>query len=120
MNTLRWILGVVLALLGGGYLALLVLSHALRKSFGASEHNPIIALLPGVAAAFLFAALIWPENRLLLHLGAAAALALISACVWQIVSESAAVLWFGILYLVAWFVFYGLAGWRSGAAASLP
>ena len=116
MHTLRWILGLILVLLGGGFFTLLVFSNGLRKSFGASENNPLVATLALVAAALLLSAIVWPENRLLLHAGAVAAVGLIGLCVWQLVSESATVLWFGIFYLLAWLAFYWGAAWRSGTA----
>lgn len=107
MNILRWILGVISVLFGGGFFALFVASNGFRRSFGASENNPLVAILPLVAVAFLFAALIWAQNKMLLHLGAAMAVALVVFCVWQIVTEAATVLWFALLYLALWFVFYG-------------
>jgi hypothetical protein len=55
MNTLRWILTVVLALLAVGYLAFFVVAGSFRRSFGASETNPLLLALP----LLIVAALIW-------------------------------------------------------------
>jgi hypothetical protein len=111
MNTLRWALGIVLALLGGGYLALLVFSNGFRRSFGASGNSILFVILPLAAMAMLFAPLVLPTNRTLLHLGAIAAVAMIGLCLWQIISDSAIVLWFAILYLVLWLWFYASTAW---------
>jgi hypothetical protein len=118
VTTLRWILGLIIALLGGGYVILLVVSNGLRKSFGASETNPLLVVLPLVAVAVLAAALVWPANRTLLHIAAIAAVGLIGFCVWQMISESVTVLWFGIIYLVAWLVFYWQAAWQTVTAST--
>lgn len=120
MNTLRWILGLIILLLSGGYLALLMFSNELRKSFGASENNLFLAMLPLVAVGVLFAALVWPASRILLHLGALAATGLIGVCVWQMISESATILCFVILYLVLWLVFYWWAAWGTAVGAGAP
>lgn len=113
MNILRWILGIVGVLLSGGLLALFVASTGFRRSFGASENNPLLAILPIAALGLLSAALVWPLNRTLLHVGAMAAVALVVFCVWQIISEAATVLWFALIYLALWFVFYGSKVWAT-------
>ena len=113
MNALRWILGIVILLLGGGYLFLFMISNGFRKSFGASENNPLLAILPLASVLILLAGLVWPANRTLLHLGAAAAVGLIGFCVWQIFLDYAAVLWLGILFLLLWLVFYWSAAWQG-------
>ncbi len=113
MNTLRWTLGVISVLFGGGFFALFVVSNGIRRSFGASENNPLLVILPLAAGGLLFAALVWPSNKTLLHVGAVAAVALVAFCVWQIVTESATVLWCALLYLALWFVFYGSKAWAT-------
>ena len=118
MNTLRWILGIISVLFGGGFLALFAVSNGFRRSFGASENNPLLAILPIAAAGLLFAALVWPLNKTLLHAGAAAAVVLAAFCVWQIISEAATVLWFALLYLGLWFVFYGSKAWATTSVTS--
>jgi hypothetical protein len=117
MNTLRWILGLTLVLVGGGYLALLVFSNGFRRSFGASENNQFLAILPLVALGVLLAAVVWPANRMLLHVGALTAAGFVGLCVWQMISESATILWLGILYLVLWLVFYWWTAWRVADVA---
>jgi hypothetical protein len=118
MNTLRWTLGVISVLFGSGFVALFVVSNGFRRSFGASENNPLLVILPLAAVGFLFAALVWPMNKPLLHAGAVAAVALVAFCIWQIISEAATVLWFALIYLALWFVFYGAKAWGTPAAAS--
>ncbi len=112
MTALRWILGSIAALFGGGFVFLVVLSNAFRKSFGASEHGPLFMGLPVIALGLLLAAVLFPANKPLLHLAAIAALGLAGFCLWQIFTDSAVPLWFAVAYLLAWFVFYWLAAWR--------
>lgn len=113
MNTLRWILGAVLVLVGGGFVVLSVIGGGFRKSFGASPVGPLVTLLPLLGMALLLAGLVWPSARLLLHAGAGAAVVLTGLCVWQIVAESATILIAAILYLALWLVFYWQAAWRA-------
>jgi len=113
VNALRWILGGLIVLLGGGFIVLNLVAGGFRKSFGASEVNPLITLLPLVAMALLLAGLIFPASKPLLHAGAVAAVALIVFCVWQFIAESATVVWFAIAYLLVWLAFYWCAAWRT-------
>jgi hypothetical protein len=113
MNILRWILGTISVLFGGGFVALFVISNGFRRSFGASENNPLLVILPLAAVALLFAGLVAPSNRILLHVGAVAAVALVAFCVWQMITESATVLWLALLYIALWFVFYGSKAWGT-------
>ncbi|MBX3747448.1 MAG: hypothetical protein KF833_19235 [Verrucomicrobiae bacterium] len=117
MILLRWVLGLIAAGLGGGFLFLIVLSNAFRKSFGASTHGLLFAGLPVVALGLLLGAVVLPGNRMLLHVAALAAVGLVSFCIWQIVTESAVVLWFALAYLAVWFVFYWHAAWRISPPA---
>lgn len=117
MQALRWTLCCITALFGGGFLTLVMFANGFRKSFGASANGLLVTVLPVVALACMFAALLWPGNRPLLHIGAAAAAGLLGVCVWQMITESATILWLVIIYLAAWFVFYNWAGWQGGAAS---
>jgi hypothetical protein len=85
---------------------LLMFSNGFRRSFGSSENGILFVILPLAAMATLLAPLVLPSNRMLLHIGAITAVAMIGLCLWQIISDSAIVLWFGILYLVLWLWFY--------------
>jgi hypothetical protein len=109
MNTLRWALGIVLVLLGTGVTVLFVFADGFRRSFGASENNPLVLILPLASGALLLAALIFPGNRMLLHVAAVAAFVLAAGCVWQIIAEAATVLWFALGFLALWYVFYAMA-----------
>lgn len=106
MLAFRWLLGLCAVGFGGGLVFLLVVGNALRRSFGASATGPVMPILVGLAIVGLVAGLIAPHCRPLLHAAALAALGLAAFFVWQIVSDAAVVLWFGIAYLVLWFVFY--------------
>jgi hypothetical protein len=112
MTTLRWILGTVAALVGGGFTLLFLASNGLRRSFGASENNPLIAILPLLALGLLLAALVTPTQRTLLHMAAVAAAALAGFSIWMLVRESATVMWLSLVYLALWFGFYWLAAWK--------
>jgi hypothetical protein len=116
MNALRWILGSIAVAFGGGFVFLVILSNAFRKSFGASPNGALLLVLPLAALGVLLAALLFPGCKPLLHVAAVAAVGLVGFCLWQMVAESATVLWLALLYLAAWFTFYWLAGWRAGAA----
>lgn len=109
MYALRWFLGITLAVLGTGVGLLVVFADAFRRSFGASENNPVPLVMLLFAGMLLFAALVFPGNRLLLHSAAVAALGLAAGCVWQIVAESAIVLWPALGWLGLWFAFYAKA-----------
>ena len=114
MIALRWILGIAAAVVGGGFIALSILGGGFRKSFGASETHPLGIWLPLLAFAPMVASLVAPTQKPLLHLAAVSALAIAAYCVWQIVSESANVLWVALLYLGLWFVYYLHAAWEIG------
>ncbi|HMO63611.1 MAG TPA: hypothetical protein PKE47_00010 [Verrucomicrobiota bacterium] len=112
MNALRWVLGSLAVVLGGGFFILVLLGNAFRKSFGASEHGPLFIILPALGFALLFAAILFPGSKPLLHVAAIAALGLVGFCLWQIFSAGDAPLWLGVAYLATWFVYYWLAAWR--------
>jgi hypothetical protein len=112
MMALRWILGLIAAFLGGGFVFLVILANAFRKSFGASEHGPLFIGLPVIAIGLLLAAILFPANKPLLHIAAAAALGLVGFCLWQIFANGEIPLWFAVAYLMAWFSYYWLAAWR--------
>jgi hypothetical protein len=109
MIALRAVLGTLLLCGGGGFAILAMVAGDFRKSFGASPVSPLIAVAPLVAMAVLLAALIMPAHRPLLHAGAIAAIVLVGFALWQLLSESATVMWFALLYLTAWFCFYAHA-----------
>lgn len=117
MNSLRWTLLVVTFLAGGGYTFLVFVGAQFRRSFGASPVGVLWTLAPVVGAAVLAAALMFPANKALLHIAAAVAVLLIGLCVWQIVADSATVLVFAVVYLVAWLAFYWMALTNAAHAA---
>lgn len=109
MIFIRWILGIVITLLCGGFLFLFMVSNGFRRSFGASENNPLAAILPLIAAAILCGGVVFPTQTILLHAGAVASLGLVGFCVWQLYYEAATVMWYGLFYLALWLFFY----WRT-------
>jgi len=113
MNTLSWILGTIAVVFAGGFVILVLLGNAFRKSFGASEHGPLFIGLPVVGIVLLFAAILFPASKPLLHLAAIAALGLVGFCVWQIFAQGETPLWFAMIYLTAWFSYYWLAAWHG-------
>ena len=102
-------MGLILVGLGGGFLLLTMVANGFRKSFGSSEMNPLIQILPIAAMVILLAGLMTPSSKLLLHIGAVAAIGLIGFCVWNMVYEAATSLGFAVLYLLVWLYFY----WRT-------
>jgi|GEM_PF-5978715 len=115
MTTLRWILGITATALGLGFIALSIVGGGFRKSFGASDTHPFLVLLPPLALGLLVASLVAPAQKPLLHLAALVAVGMAAFCLWQIVTMSATVLWFALLYLGFWFAYYAHAAWGVGA-----
>lgn len=116
MTVLRWALGLLLGALGAGFLVLITVANGFRKSFGSSPISPLLVALPFAAAAVLLAALIAPTNRQLLNVAAVLALGLIGLCIWQLIAESATVMFWAIAYLLLWLYFY----WRTVNPATSP
>jgi hypothetical protein len=112
MNALRWILGSITVLFGSGFVFLMIVGNAFRKSFGASETSPLVIFLPLIGFALLFGAILFPGSKALLHTAAVAALGLAGFCLWIIFKESDPSMWFAMAYLVAWFNYHWLAAWR--------
>ena len=107
-------MGLVLGGLGTGFFILTMVANGFRKSFGSSELNPVWRILPIAAMLVLLAGLIVPANRILLHIGAVCAVAIIGYCIWVMVYESGEVVWLALIYMLLWLYFY----WRTVSAAS--
>jgi hypothetical protein len=60
--------------------------------------------------------LIAPSNRLLLNVAAVSAVGLIGLCIWQLIADSATVMWWAIAYLLLWLYFY----WRTVTPLTSP
>lgn len=108
MQALRWMLGVVAVVVGGGWLAMAALGSGFRSSFGASAVGLLTQLGPVVVMGLALASVVAPQNRVLLH---ATAVVLGAACVGLLLvfRESAFVAVAGLLYCAAWFLFYAKA-----------
>lgn len=113
MNALRWILGSITVLFGGGFVFLMIVGNAFRKSFGASETSPLVVVLPLLGFALLFGAILFPGSQPLLHTAAVTALGLVGFCLWIIFKESDPTMWLAVVYLIVWFIYYSLAAWRG-------
>lgn len=118
MNALRWSLLVTTLLAGGGYTFLVFVGSQFRRSFGASPASALWTVLPVVATVVLGASLLLPANRPLLHVAAGFVVVLIGLCLWQMMAESATVLLFAVVYLVAWLAYYWLALSNGNVPAS--
>ncbi len=112
MNALRWFLVIATALAAIGFVALLTLADGFRRSFGASENGPWVAVLPILAAGLLLAALLWPEPRALRHAAAVAVLILAACSVW-VLRESAFVGSLGLVYSGLWGLWYWRVVWQQ-------
>lgn len=114
MLTFRIILGSILLLFGGSFFVLATVSRGFRKSFGASPLSSLFVILPLAGMLLLLAALIFPAHKLLLHVGAVAAVGLVGFCIWQMVYEGGGVLWLALVVFGSWFVFYWQAAHGAG------
>ena len=115
MQALRWTLMVILILVAGGFIALAVIGDGFRRSFGASDTNPLLVMLPVTGMALLLAGLLFPTFKVALHLGAISAALFAVLCGWLIVREAATSLLLALGYLAAWLVFYWHAAWQTRA-----
>ncbi|QQR72092.1 MAG: hypothetical protein IPJ17_11185 [Holophagales bacterium] len=108
MQSLRWTLGVIAVVVGGGWLAVAALGRGFRSSFGASAVGPFTQLGPALVMGLALASVVAPHNRVLLH---TTAVVLAAACVGLIfvLRESTFVGVAGLLYCAAWFLFYAKA-----------
>jgi hypothetical protein len=118
MSALRWILASATVLVMVGFIALLGFADSFRRSFGASENGPLLALLPVTAILVFLAGLIFPRQRALLHVAATLALALVVCAVW-VLQESVFVGVTGLLYSALYLVWYWHAAWTRATASTL-
>lgn len=115
MNTLRWILVVGTASAMIGFIVLLTIADGFRRSFGASEHGPLVAILPLIAALLFLGALVWPEPKALRHVAAVMALILAGLSIW-VFQESAFIGSLGLIYSGLWGFWYWRVVWQAGNA----
>jgi len=116
MNALRWILASAATLVMIWFIALLVQADSFRRSFGASKNGPLVALLPMTAMLVFLAGLIFPGQRVLLHIAAATALALVGCAVW-VLRESTFLGITGLLYSALYLVWYWQVAWARTATS---
>ncbi len=108
MTFLRWSLFAIAALTGMGFAGLMVVGGGFRRSFGASDTHPLLAIIPVLVFALILASLLLPGSRALLHVTAAVNVLVILGSAW-ILRESAFLGTAGISYASAWFLYYRLA-----------
>lgn len=108
---LRWPLFIILALGVAGFLLLLSLAGGFRRSFGASDIHPLVAVLPPVAAGILLAALLLPGQAWLLHSAALTALLVAALCIRTLLIESPTTFWIVFAFLAGWSWYYAEAAW---------
>ena len=64
MNTLRWILAALVALLAGRYLVFFILAGGVRRSFEASENSALLIVVPLLVAGGLVWWIVpWPKAQ---------------------------------------------------------
>lgn len=113
MNALRWLMMIGTAAAMIGFVALLALADGFRRSFGASENGPLVAILPLMTGLLFLGALLWPEQRALQHVAAITALILAGLSIW-VLQESGFVGSVGLIYSGLWGLWYWHEVWRTG------
>jgi len=111
MTGLRWSLIVVTALLGAGWILLVVWADSFRRSFGASPNAAVTVMLPVVVLGLILASLLLPEVRWLQHLVAAVAAAVAVGCVVLMV-ETVFMGTLGLAYVGLWLLHYWHTVWN--------
>ena len=104
MLGLRWTLGIVTVLVSAMLLAIAIVGGGFRRSFGASD-NPLPTVLTLAASALVLASLVWPEQRVLLHV-VAVLMAAIAVGSLFLMREALVTAVLGAAYAAAWLSFY--------------
>jgi hypothetical protein len=106
MITLRWILGVATV---AAAVFFVFLKFQLQGLFGGRKTGPAEIVLPLLAFALWLAGILFPHQRILLHLGAGAAAIMLIICIAPLNPVTA----WGIPGLLLWLFYYWLAAWRG-------
>jgi len=117
VDVLRWALATVTALVAVGFVALLVFADGFRRSFGASANGPLTIGVPLAVMLLVLASLLWPGQRMLLHVTAVTVLGVAACSVW-VLNESVFVGAAGLLFSGLWSLWYWHAAWASSATLS--
>lgn len=104
MIFLRWLLGLTSIGVLGAIVLLVVVARDFRRSFGSTMPHPLLVGGLVFAVLVMFAGVLWPQLRPLLHAGAACAVALAGLCLWDR-SPFGLV---GLLHCGLWLLHYGL------------
>lgn len=110
MTTLRWILGITMAIASAGFIALAIIAGGFRRSFTGSDNSVPLVTIFVVTATLVLASLVWPERRLVLHVVAVLMVALCIGCAF-IARQTAATATIGVLYAIGWLTFYYRTAW---------
>ena len=117
--TLRWILGIVMAVASIAFIAIAVIGGGFRRSFTGSDNAALFVVAAVVCGGLVMASLIWPERRLLMHVVAVLMLGLCIACVF-VTRETMFVASIGLLYAIGWFAFYYRTVWATASPQATP
>jgi hypothetical protein len=104
MLVLRWLLGLTSLGVIGAIVLLVVVARDFRRSFGSTMPHPLLVGGLVLAVVVMFAGVLWPQFRPLLHAGAACASALSLLCLWDHSPFGLA----GLLHCGLWLLHYGL------------
>ena len=105
MTALRWILGLVTALMTAGWLVLIVLGDSFRRSFGASPVEAATAGVPLLVFLLVLGTVLRPSTRWLLHVTAVALAAVAIACL-GVLRESVPTAMTCLVFCALWFLYY--------------
>lgn len=117
--TLRWILGIVIAVASIGFIAIAVIGGGFRRSFTGSDNAALFVVAALVCTGLVMASLVWQERRMLMHVVAVLMLGLCIACVF-VARETMFVASLGVLYAVGWFAFYYRTVWAAASPQPTP
>ena len=104
MLGLRWTLGIVTVVVTVVFLVIAVVGGNFRRSFGASD-NPLPTVLTLVVSALVLSSLLWPEQRVLLHVVAVLMAAIVVASLF-VAREALVTGMLGVAYAAAWLSLY--------------
>ena len=104
MLGLRWTLGIVTVLVSAMLLAIAIVGGGFRRSFGAAD-NPLPTALALGTSALVLASLVWPAQRLLLHVVAVLMVAIVVGSL-LLMREALVTAMLGVVFAAAWLSFY--------------
>ncbi|GEM_PF-5383857 len=112
MSALQLLLGTVSIVVGTALMLSNSFTVWLRNCFGVADRNEWDSGAALCVLLVLFSGLLFPEQQMLLHLGAITAVLWLLVCLWCATARTWLRGWFGVGYLLAWLGFY----WQSTTA----